>query len=180
MPVSAQTSLGARVGTAGAGLELGTGLSRQFDGRLLVSGFDYDDDFETSNVRYDGEAELRFFAAIVDWHPGASSFRLSAGLVVNDSTITGTALLRDIIEDQAPEVLDLPLPRSTSTISAESAPTQRATTSPPTQASVGGESQGRVAGAFRSISAPCCSAHPTSSSHSKPRFRLARFQMLRH
>ncbi len=117
----AQTSVGGRAGTTGLGLEVGFGWSEQVDARLVASGFDYDDDFSSSRVRYDGEAELRFLSALIDWHPGGSGFRFSAGLVWNDSTIRGSARVRDIIEDQAPEILDLgfTIPGDLGTVNAE-------------------------------------------------------------
>jgi hypothetical protein len=109
-PLAADSAAGLRVGTTGIGLEVGTTLSHRVEGRIIVSGFDYGRDFSSDRLTYDGTAELRFATALVDWHPGQTSFRISLGVVWNGTEIVGTAPIRSLIAQEAPQFLDLPLP----------------------------------------------------------------------
>lgn len=92
-PGAAEVALGAKAGTLGAGAELTVGLSRQLNTRLGVNGFNYSDERrEVSEIEYDSEASLRTATALLDWHPGGRGFRLTGGLVYNDTEVTGNSL----------------------------------------------------------------------------------------
>ncbi|HKV09260.1 MAG TPA: hypothetical protein VJ725_14040 [Thermoanaerobaculia bacterium] len=91
-PGAAQVALGAKAGTLGAGAELTVGLSRQLNTRLGVNGFNYSERREASDIEYDGEASLRTATALLDWHPGGRGFRLTGGVVYNDTEVTGSSL----------------------------------------------------------------------------------------
>jgi hypothetical protein len=91
-PGAAQVALGAKAGTLGAGAELTVGLSRQLNTRLGINGFNYSERREASDIEYDGEASLRTATALLDWHPGGRGFRLTGGLVYNDTEVTGSSL----------------------------------------------------------------------------------------
>lgn len=91
-PGAAQVALGAKAGTLGAGAELTVGLSRQLNTRLGVNGFEYSERREASDIEYDGEASLRTATALLDWHPGGRGFRLTGGIVYNDTEVTGNSL----------------------------------------------------------------------------------------
>ena len=45
-----------------------------------------------SGIEYDATARLRTATALLDWHPGGHGFRLTGGLVYNDTRIEGTSL----------------------------------------------------------------------------------------
>lgn len=85
------TDLGLVVGTEGVGVEVAQGFTRILRGRLSVSAFSASESFETDLVRYDGDADLRSAAAIVDVSPFGGTFHLSLGLVFQDHDIRGTA-----------------------------------------------------------------------------------------
>lgn len=82
-------AIGAQAGTLGLGASLTVGLSEQWNVRGLVSGFSYDFDDEASDIDYDFDLDLGSIGAMVDWHPGGSGFRLSAGAFVNDNAVSG-------------------------------------------------------------------------------------------
>jgi hypothetical protein len=88
----AEVALAAKAGTLGAGVELTLGLARQLNARLGLNGYSYSDRREASGIEYDGEAKLRTGTAWLDWHPGGGGFRLTGGLVYNDTAIEGSSL----------------------------------------------------------------------------------------
>jgi hypothetical protein len=88
-----QVALGGKAGSLGLGLELTVGLSPQWNARLGANGFNYTDDRRRAgHLEYDATAKLRTGTALLDWHPGGHGFRLSGGLVYNDTHIDGTSL----------------------------------------------------------------------------------------
>ena len=91
-PGRAEVALAGKAGTLGAGAELTLGLSRQLNARLGANAYSYSDRREASDIEYDGEAKLRTGTAWLDWHPGGGGFRLTGGLVYNDTTIEGSSL----------------------------------------------------------------------------------------
>jgi hypothetical protein len=93
-PGRAEVALGGKAGSLGLGLELTVGLSPQWNARLGANGFNYTDDRrKAGHLEYDATAKLRTGTALLDWHPGGSGFRLSGGLVYNDTHIDGTSLV---------------------------------------------------------------------------------------
>src|SRR3982751_1022053 len=92
-PARSQVALGGKAGSLGLGLELTVGLSPQWNARFGLNGFDYPDDHrEVSQIEYDATARLRTATALLDWHPGGHGFRLSGGLVYNDTRIDAHSL----------------------------------------------------------------------------------------
>jgi len=88
-----QVALGGKAGSLGLGLELTVGLSPQLNARLGANGFNYTDDHrQVSQIEYDATARLRTATALLDWHPGGHGFRLSGGLVYNDTRIDAHSL----------------------------------------------------------------------------------------
>jgi hypothetical protein len=92
LPTRAEVAIAGKAGTLGAGVELTAGLSRQLNARFGVNAYSYSDRREASDIEYDGEADLRTATALLDWHPGGRGFRLTGGLVYNDTTIEGSSL----------------------------------------------------------------------------------------
>jgi hypothetical protein len=91
-PGRAEVALAAKAGTLGGGAELTVGLSPQLNARLGANAYNYSDRREASGIEYDGEAKLRTGTAFLDWHPGGRGFRLTGGLVYNDTTVEGSSL----------------------------------------------------------------------------------------
>ena len=93
-PAWGQVALGGKAGSLGLGLELTVGLSPQWNARIGANGFNYTDDRrKAGHLEYDATAKLRTGTALLDWHPGGHAFRLSGGLVYNDTHIDGTSLV---------------------------------------------------------------------------------------
>ncbi|MEA2601864.1 MAG: hypothetical protein QOF89_2856 [Acidobacteriota bacterium] len=89
----AEMAITAKAGTLGGGVELTVGLSPQVNVRLGGNAFDYtDNDREVSGIFYDATAHLRTAEALLDFHPGGRSFRLSAGAIYNDTKVDGSSL----------------------------------------------------------------------------------------
>ena len=88
----AEVAIAGKAGTLGAGAELTLGLARQWNVRLGLNGYSYSDRREASDIEYAGEAKLRTGTAWLDWHPGGGGFRLTGGLVYNDTTVEGSSL----------------------------------------------------------------------------------------
>src|SRR3954453_17802217 len=88
-----QAALRAKAGSLGLGLELTVGLSPQLNARLGANGFNYTDDHRrVSQIEYNATARLRRAPALLDWRPGGGGFRLSGGLVYNDTRIAAHSL----------------------------------------------------------------------------------------
>jgi hypothetical protein len=82
-------------GTAGT-VGLGGGVAGQFNSRLGArlgyTSFEYKvKDVESSDLTFDGTAELGGLQALVDWYPFGGSFRISAGAMEN-AEFTATAM----------------------------------------------------------------------------------------
>lgn len=87
-----RVAVGAKAGTLGGGVELTVGLGRQVNTRLGLNAYSDSERREASDIEYDGEAKLRNGTAFLDWHPGGGGFRLTGGVVYNDTEITGRSL----------------------------------------------------------------------------------------
>ena len=83
--------LGVKAGTLGFGVEGTFGLSESVNLRAGVNSYSVTGDETASDIRYDGKLELRTLALLLDWHPFAGTFRLTAGLMKNDNALRLTA-----------------------------------------------------------------------------------------
>lgn len=88
----AEVAIAGKAGTLGAGVELTARLLDQLNVRAGLNGFTYSARREASDIEYDGEARLRTATALLDWHPGGGGFRLSGGVVYNDTVVEGKSL----------------------------------------------------------------------------------------
>ena len=89
--VAAQAqALSARAGSNGLGAELSAGFGSMFGMRANLLGGSYDREEVESNIRYEGQVKLNNGALLLDLHPLAGTFRLSAGLVYNDNKLDAT------------------------------------------------------------------------------------------
>ena len=93
MPASAaDLAVGGRVGTLGLGVELTARLGTQVNLRVGAHAGSYDDRRVADDIEYDATAEVRAGTALLDWHPGGGSFRLSGGAVFNGNEVEGESL----------------------------------------------------------------------------------------
>lgn len=85
-------SLGAGVTTLGYGVDGNVRLSDRFSATASWSTFKIDGDVDTDEVAYNGELNSDNATLVLNWHPFAGSFHVSAGLVAGDlqAVVTGT------------------------------------------------------------------------------------------
>lgn len=91
--VSAQAAdfaLGTNIGTPGVGVQATVGLTDSINVRGVVNFFSINFDENQDGVDYDLDLDLQSAGVILDWHPGAGSFRFSAGAFSNGNEVTGT------------------------------------------------------------------------------------------
>src|SRR5436305_11810508 len=92
-PAGAATAVSLTAGSLGGGVELTQSFSPYLDGRLGFHGASLTQrDRRVADVRYDATAKARTGTAFLDWHPVASGFRLTGGLVYNGSRLEGSSL----------------------------------------------------------------------------------------
>lgn len=77
------TDVAAQLGTTGLGIHLTVPLQPNLNARIGGNALSYSDTGSTDDVDYDYDLKLRTFDVLVDWHPRANTFRLTAGLVYN-------------------------------------------------------------------------------------------------
>jgi len=92
LPALAQTSVSVGAGTLGAGVQVGHAFSPGFDGRLGIAGWTVSGRHAVAGIDYDVRAELRTAQLFADWHPGASPFRLTGGVLYDATRLTGTSV----------------------------------------------------------------------------------------
>ncbi len=84
------TSIGAQVGIFGIG---GTVKSKISDTLALKAGFDTfklnDYEVEDDTTKYNFDLKLQDFTLVGDYHPWAGSFKLSGGMIINNSVLDG-------------------------------------------------------------------------------------------
>jgi hypothetical protein len=83
--------VGVKAGTLGLGVEGTFGLSQRVNLRVGFNDYSTSGDETASDIRYDGKLELGGIALLLDWHPFAGTFRLSAGLMQNNNALRLTA-----------------------------------------------------------------------------------------
>jgi hypothetical protein len=84
----ADTSLGIRGGTLGAGLELSYALSQRAAVRLNADGYNRKQTSTHDNIDYDMKLKLQTASLMGDWFPFANNFRISAGAMFNRNKFT--------------------------------------------------------------------------------------------
>jgi opacity protein-like surface antigen len=80
--------LDANIGTLGYGAGVGLALNESLTVRLYGAGATYKRNFESSGVDYNARLQWRNAPVLLDWHPGGSVFRISAGIMLNDDKVT--------------------------------------------------------------------------------------------
>lgn len=83
--------LGVKAGTLGLGVEGTFALSERVNLRAGINNYSLSRDETASDIQYDGDLDLQSGAVLLDWHPFAGTFRLSAGLMYNKNSLSLTA-----------------------------------------------------------------------------------------
>jgi len=86
---SVKLGVGVKVGTPGAGIEIGMPFTEKIGGRLGFNYFTYDYDTTQEGVDYKADLTLLTVAGLIDWHPTGGSFRVSGGVLYNGNEVTG-------------------------------------------------------------------------------------------
>jgi hypothetical protein len=90
-PAYAEIATSMSAGTTGIGAHLIMPYSDNLNFRFGLNGFNGSTTETTTSATYDVKARLRTFDALVDFHPNASAFRLSGGLIYNGNELEATA-----------------------------------------------------------------------------------------
>lgn len=89
------TTAAAKVSTLGLGLDVAFPVTEAVDARVGFNTFSYSFNTTSANAggstTYSGKLDLGSFEALADWHPWATNFRLSGGLVYNNNKFNMTA-----------------------------------------------------------------------------------------
>lgn len=84
------TSVGGQAGIFGLGATLKGKLSDTLGVKVGFDKFTYNDiEIVDDEVTYNFDVKTEDFLATLDWHPYASSFKTSAGVIVNNSNLVG-------------------------------------------------------------------------------------------
>jgi len=84
----ADTSLGIRGGTSGAGVELSHAFGPRTGVRLNADGYNFTQSSTYDNIDYDAKLKLQTVSLLGDWFPFANNFRISAGAMLNGNKLT--------------------------------------------------------------------------------------------
>jgi hypothetical protein len=98
----ASPSVGIRAGSLGLGPELSLPVGPQARLRLGAAGLGYGSTYNDTGIDYDADLTLRHGLVLLDWHPGGSLFRLTAGAAYNDNRLVVTAPIEDLLRRERP------------------------------------------------------------------------------
>ncbi len=106
--VQADVALYAKGGTLGLGAGVGITLTENLYARVGYNAYNFDKDIDDTDVSYDGEIDLKSGELLLDWHPFAGSFRVTAGAYLNKNEVSakgkptnGTYEINDVEYDAA-------------------------------------------------------------------------------
>lgn len=103
-PTTAQVAVGPKAGTTGLGAELSFPVGSRLAARAQGAAGEYDEDFDTDRLTYDGEIDVSGALVTLDLHPFASGFRLSAGVYLHDTELRGTAPVADLLDAEGIQI----------------------------------------------------------------------------
>jgi len=104
---SALAAVGAtlKVGTLGVGADMTIGISKKLNARANLNYFSYgktitedEDEDGSGGGTIKPKLNLLTIGALLDWHPWAQGFRISAGLYMNNNKLDLTAETSDTVE----------------------------------------------------------------------------------
>lgn len=81
-----------KAGTLGAGVELDYAFNKNFNVRVQLNSFTYDDSFDEDGITYSGDLELKSVGLLADWRPFSGVFKLTGGAYKNDNKISAAAV----------------------------------------------------------------------------------------
>ncbi len=84
-----ELSAGAKLGTLGIGGELGYRPLSMFGARIDGEAFSFSDTITAGHVNYNANANLQSYGALADLYPFGESFRVTAGLRLNENELRG-------------------------------------------------------------------------------------------
>lgn len=84
-------NVSARTSTLGLGLEAGYAFNDYVNLRVALNNYNYDYDTTEDDIRYDFDLELESTALLLDIHPFAGAFRVTAGMLDNKNRLEGQA-----------------------------------------------------------------------------------------
>jgi hypothetical protein len=84
---NSQYAITGKVGTLGAGLDLTYHINKKLNARFNLNGASKSADGEEDGVNYTGNLDALTIGGLIDYHPMAGNFRLSAGLYNNQNEI---------------------------------------------------------------------------------------------
>ena len=85
------SSIGLKVSTLGAGLEVERSFTESIGVRIGVNYFPYDHTDTLDDIEYNVDLKLMSLSALLDWHPFKGSFRISGGVLYNGNEIEADA-----------------------------------------------------------------------------------------
>ena len=88
---AAHVSVVPKLGTLGAGLDIGVGWTEWFTTRFTVNGGSLSGDIEETDVTYDTDIDFRTGGLLLDFHPFSGVFRFTAGAYYNGNELSMVA-----------------------------------------------------------------------------------------
>ncbi len=88
----ADTTVAAKISTLGFGIDAAYPVTESIDARIGINTFSYNLNKTSGQTTYSGKLNLSSLSALADWHPWASSFRVSGGLMYNNNKFSMTAV----------------------------------------------------------------------------------------
>ncbi|GBD97670.1 MAG TPA: hypothetical protein ENG83_05220 [Nitrospirae bacterium] len=85
------SSIGLKVSTLGAGLEVERSFTESIGVRIGANYFPYDHTDTLDDIEYNVDLKLMSVSALLDWHPFKGSFRISGGVLYNGNEIEADA-----------------------------------------------------------------------------------------
>jgi hypothetical protein len=86
-----ELSAAIKLGTLGIGGELGYRPFEMFGARIDTGNFSFSDSFRAGRTEYNATANLQSYGALADLYPFGESFRVTAGLRLNENDIRGNS-----------------------------------------------------------------------------------------
>lgn len=84
----ADTGIGAKIGTLGAGVELTKNLYTNINGRIGLNAGSKCESGTESGINYSIDFDVKSATLFFDWHPFSGGLRFSTGVAINDNELT--------------------------------------------------------------------------------------------
>jgi len=85
------STVAGKISTLGAGIDYAFPVSQSVDARIGFNTFSYNISQNSNGTNFNGKLNLGSLAALADWHPWDSSFRVTGGLLYNNNKFSLTA-----------------------------------------------------------------------------------------